>query len=120
MWKYHTNPSGIARLSLTGSEFERNLLCQSSLRVQSLRDTVKNHLKDTPVGHSQRYLWALPAAYAVCGQSTRVQPKETGAQVGMINLYNPQLPVGLSLSWDKTRNIFSINILSLSQVLARK
>lgn len=33
----------------------------------------------------------------------------------MINLYNPQLSAELSLSRDKTGDVFSINILSLSQ-----
>lgn len=38
----------------------------------------------------------------------------------MIHLYNPQLSAGLSLSRDKTRNVFSTNILSPSQGLAKK
>lgn len=42
------------------------------------------------------------------------------AQVGMIHLYNPQLSAELSLSRDKTRDVFSISILSLSQGLASK
>lgn len=83
MWKHHTKSSGVTRLSLTGSEFERNSL--SVFFKRSLWDIVNNHLKDPPPGDTSGcFLQLVPCV----DKALKFSLTKTGAKVDKVNLYN--------------------------------